>query len=217
VVFRIDPKVFALRPYHEKESRFRGQEATNVVGWARRLPLARLIINGGQYYPDRRAMGFLKRSGEVLEKRAHPSYLGYLAQDGSASGLYDSPGVEDQKLWEAGSILQSYMVIGGQGEIRARLSDRLASRTILGQDRESRLLAILAPGAATLADLGQLALELGVVMAIGLDGGLEAQIAYRDPELKAEFGAYSRWLLGPYRVAGGSPTLPVVLAVEKIG
>ncbi|MDR0550189.1 MAG: phosphodiester glycosidase family protein [Deltaproteobacteria bacterium] len=216
-VFRVDPLVFAIRPYHENEARYINQAPVDALGWLNRLPKVRLVFNGGLYYSNRRAMGYLKRTGQVLESQIHPSYLGYLAQDGPKPGLYDGPARTNQDLWGAGTICQSYMALGGQGEIRARLSDKLASRSILGQDNQGRLLAVMVAGAATLNDLGLLAKELGLSQALGLDGGLEAQWAYRDPAPRFESGAYSRFLSSHYYQPNGpKPTLPVVLAVESV-
>jgi hypothetical protein len=216
VVFRVDPKEFALRPYHEAEAAFRDRPPVNALGWLRRLAGARLILNGGQHYPDRRAMGYLKREGQVVEPQAHQAYRGYLAQDWGRPGLYDSPAPEAQDFWSAGTILQSYMLLDRAGRVRARSSDRLASRALIGQDQEGFLWVVLVPGAMTLADAAELCLELGLALALGLDGGLEAQWAWLAPAERAEFGGYSHNNLGNFFGGGYSPTLPVALALERL-
>jgi hypothetical protein len=214
IVFRFDQKIFSLRPYREDEAKWRGRPPADAQGWVKRLTKSRLVVNGGQYYPDRRSMGYLRRSGQVLEPRAHGSFQGVLAQDGPNPGIYDSERPLGASEWKDGTILQSYLVLGRREESRVRASDRLASRSLIGQDTAGRLWVVLAPGALTLADLSVLAKVLGLAPALGLDGGLETQWALA-PYAAGGGGEYSHNALGNYRLKDYRPTLPSVLALEK--
>jgi hypothetical protein len=169
-------------------------------------------------------MGLLKRLGLNLETKAHPSYQGFLAQDGPNPGIYDSAdldssdlnssGLGETTLGAYGTVLQSFMILDRAKKIRARQSYRLASRAFLGEDSKGFMWVVLVPGAITLADLAVLAQTLGLKAALGLDGGLWTQVALSGEE--PVFGQYSHASWGNYRAQDLRPTLPVVLALEEI-
>jgi hypothetical protein len=215
-LFRVDPQIWSLRPYHESEASFKDSQPTNIQGWSQRWPKAPLIINGGQYYPDRRSMGYLKRSGRLLEGRFHKSWRGYLAQDGPKPGLYDALEPRDPQF-KSQTICQSFMIMGPDLKPRVRASQLLASRAFLGQDQEGFLWIGLTTGATTLRDLATLARSLGLAMALGLDGGLETQWSVAGQNYFGEYShnALGNFWAGPWPAQSFSPTLPVVLALEK--
>jgi exopolysaccharide biosynthesis protein len=109
------------------------------------------------------------------------------------------------------------MVLDSLGRTRVKSTDRLASRMALGVDNEGNFVAVMALGAMTLSDLATLMDNLGLVSALGLDGGLEAQMAFNRPEGAEIFtGQYAYNFLGNFRIDDYLPTLPSVIAFERL-
>ena len=235
VIVKADMRLFRLAPYHEGESEGWARSPAAVLGWAGRLKDAALIFNAGQYYPDRRHMGLLIREGASLPGSAHKSWRGYVVQgpleDGQ--GLPTTPEAqpagpgwalidEDTRLPgtpgpEAYStVIQSYMVLDRLGRIRVRDTDRLASRSALGIDRDRMMWLVIVPGAISLYDLALLLQKLGLVAAVGLDGGLETQARLLAPEgPRIWLGSAANNFLGTFLVQDMSPSLPAGIALER--
>jgi uncharacterized protein YigE (DUF2233 family) len=103
------------------------------------------------------------------------------------------------------------------GRIRVRDTANLASRSIVAEDREGRLLLIMTPAAISLHDLALVlkdpALELS--QALGLDGGFESQFIWRlDGETFRVSGQYSLNPVRAIHLPGYRPALPAIVAVE---
>lgn len=223
---RFDPARFTFRPYHENE--FADQDKVNISGWAGRLPAAAAIINSGQYYPDRTYMGLLARDGRSLSAGAHRQWKGVVAADPGpetataagvpAAGVIDLQDQQESRRPEHyRNLMQSFMLLDRRGNIRVRDSHSLAGRAAVAEDREGRIVLIMTPAAVSLYDLA-LALKdsrLGLVRAVGLDGGFEAQLLLR--QNGTTFMAGGQFSISSSRsvyVPGYHPTLPAVLAVE---
>jgi hypothetical protein len=109
------------------------------------------------------------------------------------------------------------MVLDRLGRIRVRDTDRLASRSALARDRDGLLWLVVAPGAISLYDLALLLGRLDLVSAVGLDGGLETQVALATPEgLRVWLGTATNNILGTFLVEDLSPSLPAVIALERL-
>jgi hypothetical protein len=223
VLVRADPRHFRLAPYHESEEDRWRDSPGDIKAWAKRLPEAPLLINAGQYYPDRRYMGTLRRMGKDLGGPAHQIFKGFWAQDPSpgaaAAVLIDLetalPGDAGPEAY--GTIIQSYMVLDRLGRVRVKRTERLASRVILGVDREGRAVLVMVRGAITMSDLALLGQKLGLVSALGLDGGLETQLAFNGPNgLEIQFGRYAANFLGNFQAGDLSRTLPAVIVFERL-
>jgi hypothetical protein len=179
-------------------------------------------------------MGTLKRDGRALPGPTHEHWKGYAVQ-GAAGGQ-----AGDQDEGQAGSgfdiidedtrrpegqgpeafatVIQSHMVLDRLGRVRVRDSDRLASRSALAVDRAGRPWLVTVPGAVSLYDLALLLGRLDLVAAVGLDGGLETQVALRSPGRSEDWlGSASNNFLGNLLVGDFTPSLPAVLALERIG
>lgn len=222
---RFDPKLFALKPYHERE--FPLEPQANVALWAQRLPQAVALINAGQYYPDRSYMGSLYRDGQSLSSGPHSQWKGVLV---SGPGPEAPPGAPEAALldllettvgWrpeQYQNLMQSFMMLDAQGQVRVRDSHHLASRAALGQDKQGRIVLIMTPAAVSLYDLA-VALKnssLGLTRVMGLDGGFEAQLLLRQGD--RPFQASGRFSISPQHwvyAPGYRPALPAVLALER--
>jgi len=216
---RFAPDLYLFKPYHESEF----PEPVSLNGWGERFPALPALINAGQFYPDRRYMGLLRRDGLELSAAAHDRWRGFLvsaprAGKGPASAIIDlenpEPGLAPENYL---NVMQSFMLLDSTGRVRVRDTANLAARAAVAEDQEGRLLLIMTPAAMSLYDLA-LALKdpgLKLVQALGLDGGFECQFLWRrDGETFRATGQYS---LSPGRAVhlpGYHPTLPAVLAVE---
>jgi hypothetical protein len=217
---RFDPNLYLFKPYHESEF----TEPVNLSGWGERFPSATALINAGQFYPDRRYMGRLRRDGREISPSDHAKWRGFLVS-GPRSGI-QGPGsaIIDLEVPEPGqkpdsylNAMQSFMLLDRTGRIRVRDTAYLAARAVVAEDREGRLLLLMTPAAISLHDLA-LAIKdpaLKLVQALCLDGGFESQFLWRrQGETIQATGQYS---LSPGRslhLPGYRPTLPAVLAIE---
>jgi hypothetical protein len=186
LVVRADPEIWEFAPFFAGEGgKDPSEGARSVRDWARSIPGAALVVNGGMYYADGTAMGMLSRGGEAVEPRRHPKWKGFVSS-GAASDGKRQFAVADEELPRAGedgaswrNVLQSYMALDGMGRVRVATSSRLASRTAVGEDSKGRICVVFAPGATSLRDLALILYDLGIYPAAGLDGGFESQMALR--------------------------------------
>lgn len=239
IIFKASPDYFRLSPYHESEKdQWRDSPAT-IRLWAQRLPKALLIINAGQYYPDRSYMGILRREGLNLSAKPHRSWMGYVVQDKiesleSFKQQSDEQSTENDSIasdWrlidldtmasgagpeEYATVIQSYMVLDQFGRVRVQKTDRLASRSALAIDQDGDIWIVLAPGALSLGDLALLLSHMPVVSAMGLDGGLETQVALKGLEPKFWLGSHTNNILGNFMTKDFPPSLPAVIALERL-
>jgi hypothetical protein len=248
VLVRASPDRFRLAPYHESELETWKNSPGTIKAWAKRLPEAPFLINGGQYYPNRNYMGTLRRQGKDIGGPEHKSYKGFWVQDplpetGSplasdapslasdrpatdrpapvspAAALVDRETLSPGELGPEGygTVIQSYMVLDRLGRIRVKTTELLASRAVLGFDRDGWAVCVAVKGAITMSDLALLSSKLGLVSALGLDGGLETQLAFNGqngPEV--EYGRHANNFLGNFLVDDLSPSLPSVIAFERL-
>jgi hypothetical protein len=126
------------------------------------------------------------------------------------------PGAPGHELYA--TVVQSHMVIDRLGRVRVRSTERLASRSAIGVDAFGDLWLVGVMGAISLEDLAALLEGLDLVSAIGLDGGLESQLALRSGgRTSLWLGRHTNNFLGDFMAAGPAPTLPAVIAFERIG
>lgn len=124
----------------------------------------------------------------------------------------DAPGPEAYA-----TVIQSHMVIDRLGRVRVRDTDRLASRSALAIDHDENLWLVAVPGAISLYDLALLLKKLDLVAAIGLDGGLETQVALKSPDGgRIWLGKASNNFLGNILVEDLTTSLPAVISLERI-
>jgi uncharacterized protein YigE (DUF2233 family) len=220
LIVKADPRFFSISPFWENEKKDWADNPVSILGWTEREPTAVLFVNGGQYYRDRTSMGFVARKGEEVEPRYHPRWKGFLAHDSSRQGVppfkvldKDLP-QEAEKLLDYGTLIQSYMVIDRQKRVRVRNTNNLASRVAIGEDQQGLISVVLVMGATSLYDLALLLEDLEIYPALGLDGGLETQMALLSEGTFTLFqGEYSHNAFGNIRFTDYHPSLPLVVAL----
>ena len=220
---RVDPALFALKPFHEKD--FPGSWQMDLPGWAVKLPQAAALINAGQFAENRGHLGWLKRDGSALASgRPHGRWKGELLSSplernsGAPRAAVNDLSAEKtaKGLYRHG--LQSFMVLDASGRIRAADSRKLASHALVAEDRQGRLLLIMTPAIMTIYELAEVlkSPELNLKKAMYLDGGFEAQLLIqrsRGPVFSRDQRSFHpKW--GPWPSPPGYiHSLPAVLAV----
>ena len=221
-VLRIDPEQYALVPFHYLESE--GGRPKSIEQWGLEIPRATVLLNSGQYYPDYRYIGLLYKDGRDLGTGLHPSWKALLLSGGPV-GRSGRPSTDildlnfnafEPKNAAYRYAVQSFMLLDHRGQTRVRKTDRLASRTVIGQDKSGRILIVFVPGACTLYELAAwlVGSELDIHRAMCLDGGFESQLLIRDnPGQRTLHGA---WVVNDRRqshMTGLRLPLPSVIAV----
>lgn len=226
VLVKFDPRLYQLKPFHERE--FFPPVSLPIAGWADRLPNSPILLTAGQYYPDRSYMGLLKKDHHYLFSKRHPKWQGYLASGLAAGpagpGTLVADGKYDNGRWWSAypHLLQTFVLLDEKGRPRVVDSENLASRVVVAQDKKDYIIVMaLAEGAITLSDLAFVlkASPLELKTVLGLDGGLEAQLAVRDAAgLRTITGAFSQNRMFKRVWPGRSyiPTLPAILALERL-
>ncbi|MEW5723734.1 MAG: phosphodiester glycosidase family protein [Thermodesulfobacteriota bacterium] len=221
-LLRLDPRLYSFVPMHWRESE--GWEPTDIIGWSERAPEAAALFNAGLYDSEYRYLGLLLKDGQDLGFGLHSNWKALLLSGGPDGDPGRPPttilDLQVHRFNPADSpyryALQSFMLLDAGGRSRVRLSDQLASRTAVAQDKRGRILVVQVPGACTLHELALLlaASELEVRQAMALDGGLESQVLVRaGPRNLLRCGA---WVVNEKRryYAGGLRLpLPAVVAV----
>lgn len=221
-VLRIDTERFRLAVHHYSEHA--DERPLGIVEWQRRTRGV-AVFNAGQYYPDMSYMGLLISNGSVVSGTPHPEFKAALVAEPTQSqrrrGTHARRArvldLETDELrsqeppWE--EVAQSFMLFDRHGTVRVRKSDRVANRTVVGEDAQGRLLVITTEGGYTLWELAQLlqAGHLDLKHAMCMDGGAEAKLV-----IKMERFAWASF--GPWdgRDDGGvraDVPLPAVVAV----
>ena len=219
-VLRMDPERVKLRVRHFTQNRER--RPLDVVEWQRRTN-AVAVFNAGQFYPDYRYMGLLASGGEWLSSRPHPGYQALLVagpqgeEERTSARVIDLAGESnspDSLPWN--EVAQSYMLFDTAGTLRVRRSERIANRTVVGEDRDGRLLVMVSEGAYTLADIAHVLQHsrLHLTHAMSMDGGREAELVVTHGSFRyASFGAWAKEDEHPSSPAARVP-LPAVVSVE---
>jgi len=203
-LIKMDPARFDFKPWHERELGIQKErDGLDIKGWSEKLPAARVLINGGQYYQDRSYIGLLSRDGRPLAAKRHRSWKGFFLsgpQDSAPAGAPQAA-VLDAELKQPPirpedyqNVMQSLMLLDERGRIRVNNSFYLASRAAVAQDADGFIYFIMCSGAISLHDLAVILKDpaLKLRRALCLDGGFEAQIFWRPsggpPEMiKAEY------------------------------
>ncbi|MGH9869958.1 MAG: phosphodiester glycosidase family protein [Candidatus Polarisedimenticolia bacterium] len=221
VVLRADPERWRLDLFHQSEPAA-GKGSRDAEGW-QRLTGAAVVLNAGQYYPDRIPMGIFVKQGRNLGTKLLPHWKGVLAGEPRATplgprvtilDLEHDPFKLDTSPWQV--AMQSFMLLDRDGRKRVRRSDWHASRSAAAIDRTGRLLLFHTEGAWTLWELADWMSrsDLNVLQALSMDGGYEAQMCVRQGDFSyTSFGGWHVDDRGDHSMPGLRVTLPAVVAL----
>ena len=195
---RIDPALY------EFEVGYKPGAPQRLMDWQRELD-ALIVVNGGYFTPEYQATGLIITNGQA----AGTSYAGYggmlaITEAGpEVRSLTQQPYDPYEPLQAA---VQSFpMLVMPGGQIGYPQEDGLADRrTVIAQDRQGRILFILAQtGTLTLHELSRYLVdsEFDLSTALNLDGGASTGIQLAEPSDG----------VAPYSL------LPIVIAVRPRG
>ncbi|HTO92280.1 MAG TPA: phosphodiester glycosidase family protein [Candidatus Sulfotelmatobacter sp.] len=219
-VLRIDPVRARIAVHHY--SRLPDPRPLPVTEWLA-TTRAIAVFNAGQYYPDYGYMGILVSGGRPISAKPHPEFRAALVAEpvGGGAGAHvldlapESLAIVAQAWRE---VAQSFMLFDSDGELRVRHTDQDANRTVVGEDRLGHLLVFTTEGSYTLWDLAQWLKEsrLGLVHAMSMDGGLEAEMCIRSGRFA--YASFGHWNPRASRSSdpddAGRVPLPAVISVS---
>jgi len=199
-IVRLDPSAVRFRVHYDPAA------PRPVSEWAESLQ-AFLVVNGGYFTPENETVGLLISDGEIWGT-PYGEFAGMFAvtADGQVSIRWfrDRPYDAAEPLREA---VQSFPVLVKPGGVMGFPADaddgRPARRTVVAQDRQGRILFIVAPrGYLSLHELACFLAEsdLDLDVALNLDGGFSTGLWLRVGERSVEVDS---------RVG-----VPVVISVE---
>ena len=170
-IVRLDPATVRFRVLYDPIT------PRPISVWAERLQ-SLLVINGSYFTPEGKTAGLLISDGQVWGT-PYGNFAGTFAvtpdDQVSVRWLRDQPYDPDEPLREA---VQSFPVLVKPGGVMGFPADaddgRPARRTVVAQDRQGRILFIVAPhGNLSLHGLASFLAgsDLGIDVALNLDGG----------------------------------------------
>ena len=170
-IIRLDPAVVYFRVHYDPTT------PRPVSGWAEQLQ-SLLVVNGGYFTPENETVGLLVSEGRVWGT-PYGEFAGMLAVTPggqvSVRWLRDRPYDPGERLKEA---LQSFPVLVKPDGVMGFPADaddgRPARRSVVAQDRQARILIIVAPrGTLSLHELAGFLVgsDLDLDVALNLDGG----------------------------------------------
>ena len=220
-VLRLDPERVHVRVRHFRQAEpARGLEPPDVVQWQRQTR-AVAVFNAGQFYPDWSYMGLLRSGGHWLSRRAHVGYHAVLVADradaGEGAHVIDLAAISatpESLGWN--EVAQSFMLFDSTGTLRVNRSERIANRTIVGEDIHGRIIVLVTEGGYTLADLAFVIQksDLRLRRAMSMDGGRESELVVAHRNFRyASFGQWASTDEHPVAPAARVP-LPAVITLE---
>lgn len=220
-VLRLDPERVRLRVHHYTQAQGANDlEPPDVVQWQRRTK-AIAVFNAGQFYPDWKYMGLLSSRGRWVSRTAHVGYHAVLVADRPGPGegarvldLASIPTAPESLTWN--EVAQSFMLFDSTGALRVRRSERIANRTVVGEDQHRRIVVMVTEGAYTLADLAFVLQNSSLRLrhAMSMDGGRESELVVAHRGFRyASFGRWSSEDEHPEAPAARVP-LPAVITLE---
>ncbi len=194
-VVRVDPKVAQLRFVL---AAVEGVDAQPASTWVEREKLA-AAINAGMYLPDFKTTTGYCRDGETVVNGKWNKHQSAFAFGPKEPGLppailidLDAAGSRE-KLSHYRSVVQNLRLIKGDGVNVWPPQPRAWSEAAVAMDRPGRVLFLFSRTPLSMKDFGDklLALPLGIVRAMHVEGGPEASLSLRLGETRLDLmGSY---------------------------
>ena len=175
-ILRIDPERFRFAVHHYRAE---GLDAPLTLdNWHKRTK-ALVLFNAGLFMQDFSYIGLLRKDGKSLGGKRHGQWQGLFVAEPLAPNVPKARVLDlkhdvfddDKPAYQEAA--QSLMLLDRRGTPRVRRSGRAAQQTVVGQDREGRVLVIMSKGVTPLWELA-VCLRDGVrslTHAMAMDGG----------------------------------------------
>ena len=198
VALRIDPLQYTFSAH------YRPGAPLSLTGWRDALPGAVAFVNANYFDPENHALGLVVADG-VPYGHAYQQFGGML-QVQSGIVRVRSTLLEPYVGEALDQAVQAFpmLITAGQASFDNPKGDRVARRTVVGQDKEDRIILITTTSLSgmKLVDLSKYlaTTDLQLVNAVNLDGGASSLLALNLPDQP------------PYFIPSFDP-VPTVLAV----
>ncbi len=178
---KIDSERFRFAIYHYRSE---GLESPLTLGdWHQRTK-ALALFNAGLFMDDFSYLGLLYKDGKSLGSKRHGQWQGLFMAEPLAPSLKKARVLDlkhdafddDKPAYQEAA--QSLMLLDRRGTPRVRRSGRAAQQTVVGEDREGRLLVIMSKGEVPLWELA-VCLRDGfhdISHAMAMDGGASSDV-----------------------------------------
>ncbi len=198
VVLRIDPAYYTFRVH------YRPGAPLTLAGWSAALPNAIAFVNANYFDPEHHALGLVVADG-VAYGKAYDHFGGMLQVQGDVVRVRST--TREPYQGEAlDQAVQAFpmLVTDWKASFFNTQGDRSTRRTVVGQDRQGRIVLITTSSFAgmRLVDLSAylVTTDLDLAEAVNLDGGGSTLMALNVPGLS------------PYQIPSVDP-VPTVLAI----
>ncbi|HJU04314.1 MAG TPA: phosphodiester glycosidase family protein [Nitrospiraceae bacterium] len=181
VMVKIDPERVRFATYHYLDEKL--PAPLTIKEWQRRTG-AMVLLNAGLFRDDYSYMGLLLKNGRSVGTKRHPLWQGLFVAEPVVSGLRNArvldlavdPFSEDHPVY--GEAAQSLMLLDRNGKSRVRQTGKRAHQTLIGEERNGRILVMKTADAASLWDLAE-CLHKGIPsihQVMAMDGGASSDL-----------------------------------------
>lgn len=175
-MLKIDPERFRFSIYHYRAEGL--DVPLTLADWHQRTK-ALALFNAGLFLDDFSYLGLLYKDGKSLGGKRHGLWQGLFVAEPLAPGLKKARVLDlkhdafddDRPAYQESA--QSLMLLDRRGTPRVRRSGKSAQQTVVGEDREGRIVVIMSRGVTPLWELA-VCLRDGVegfTHAMAMDGG----------------------------------------------
>ncbi len=193
-VVRADPATFALRVLSQATD---DSTPRSALAWRDAFHLS-AVINAGMFHDSGKPVGMIVADG-IVRSESNPKMSGYLAWDPiteadppfTIAGR-DCDGFDlDALRARYHSVVQSYRLLGCDGQAIPWKDPKQYSAAAIGLDRSGRIVFLHARAAVTMAELSAALATHGLAGALFLEGGPEASLVARGSEAElSRVGSY---------------------------
>ncbi len=191
---KIDPGRFRFSIYHYRAE---GLDVPLTLGDWHQRTRALVLFNAGLFMDDFSYLGLLYKDGKPLGGKRHGQWQGLFVAEPLAPGIKKArvldlkaePFDEDKPAYQEAA--QSLMLLDRRGTPRVRQSGKAAQQTVVGENREGRLLVIMSKGEVPLWELA-VCLRDGfreISHAMAMDGGASSDVLIGSELAGARTGA----------------------------
>ncbi len=181
MIVKIDPERFRFATYHYSDEKL--PAPLTIKEWQRRTG-ASVLFNAGLFRDDYSYMGLLFKDGRSVGTKRHPQWQGLFVAEPVMTGLRKARVLdlavdsftEDHPAYREAA--QSLMLLDRRGRPRVRQTGKRAHQTLIGEDRDGRILLIKTADVAPLWELAECLREgiPTIQQVMAMDGGASSDL-----------------------------------------